>query len=140
MPETHLWKVTGLHHPSREDLGALRQHSEDGLSQSSELLSKSPPRGKDKVSPVGLACSISYLLMVLAMVTPSLNPLPPHLDGTSSQTTKHKASPDPEHIKLRVPCCPTLLCAMASANNSQTTPRFQLQLTSDVILSPNSLP
>lgn len=85
MPETHLWEGTRLHHLSREDLGALRQHSEDALSQGSELLSKSPPHGKDKVSSVGLACSISNLLMVLAVVTPSLNPLPPH------QQPDHKA-------------------------------------------------
>lgn len=89
---------------------------------------------------MGLACSISNLLTVLAGVTPSLNPLPPHLHGTSSQTMKHGASPDPEHIKPRVPYYSTLLCALASANNSQTTSHFQLQLTSDVILSPNSLP
>lgn len=106
MPKTHVWKGTGLHHPFREDLGALRQHSEDGLPQGSELLSKSTHHGKDKVSLVGLACSISNLLMVLAVVTPNLNPLPSHLDGANSQTTKHGAPPDPEHTKPRVPAAP----------------------------------
>lgn len=89
---------------------------------------------------MGLACSISILLVILAVVTSSLNPLPPNLNGTSSQTAKHRASPDPEHIKPRVPCCPTLLCAVASANNSQAMSCFQLQLISGVIFSPNSLP
>lgn len=60
----------------QEDLGALRQHTENALSQSTELLSKSPPCGRDTVSPVGLACSISNLLMVLAVVTPSFSPVP----------------------------------------------------------------
>lgn len=57
-------------------------------------------------SLVGLACSIYNLLMVLAVVTPNLNPLPSHLDGTSSQTTKYGAPLDPEHTKLRVPAAP----------------------------------
>lgn len=41
----------GFQHPGGCYLEALRQHREDALSQGPELLSDSPPHGKDMASP-----------------------------------------------------------------------------------------
>lgn len=113
-------------HPGKCSLEALRQHGEDALPRGAELLSRSPPHGKERGSPAGAGCSehTSPLPSPWWSTQPS-----PHLPTLRHRWPDHKArSPDPGTPRR----------SSAALNNLQPRAQLQLQLTSDAISS--SLP